>query len=102
MQSLLEFFGYFFPKSVKLVVVAVGAKDVQSLLQEWPPVSRYPQTLLFLYSKRIQMSDQFILPHSLFVIVDLNVLVLLTILHSLSYLKSIYVSAFSFCSAKAA
>lgn len=101
-QSLLAFLGCFFPKGVKSVVVAVRVKDVQSLLQLWPPVSRYPHTLLFLYSKRIQMSDQFILPHSLFVIVDLNVWVLLTILHSLSYFKSIYVSAFSFCSAKAA
>lgn len=113
-QSLLVFLGYFFPKGVKSVVVAVGVKGVQSLLQLWPPVSSCPHIFffirreynllyfLFLYSKRIQMSDQFILPHSLFVIVDLNVLVLLTILHSLSYLKSIYVSAFSFCSAKAA
>lgn len=99
-QSLLAFLGYFFSKVVRWVV-AMDAQGVQSLLQLWPPVSSYPQTLLFLYSKRIQMSDQFILPHSLFVIVDLNVLVLLTILHSLSYLKSIYVSAFSFCSAKA-
>lgn len=84
------------------MVVVVGVKGVQSLLQLWPTLSRYLQTLLFLYSKRTQMSDQFILPYSLFVTVDLNVLVLLTILHSLSYLKSIYVSAFSFCSAKAA
>lgn len=57
---------------------------------------------LFLYSKIIQMSDQFIFPRSLFVRADLNVLFLLTILHPLSYLKSIYVSTFCFCSAKAA
>lgn len=99
---MLAFLGDFFTKGVKLVVVVVGVKGVQSLLQLWPTLSRYLQTLLFLYSKRTQMSDQFILPYSLFVTVDLNVLVLLTILHSLSYLKSIYVSAFSFCSAKAA
>lgn len=70
-----------------------------------PPVPKcfmLSPNFLFLYSQIIQMSDQFILPHSLFVRADLNVLFLLTILHSLSYLKSIYVSAFCFCSAKAA
>lgn len=60
---------------------------------------------LFLCSKEVKMSVSFLLPlfpFSLFVRVDLNVLVLLTILHLLSYIKSVCVSAFCFCSTKAA
>lgn len=101
-QSLLAFLGYFFPQRCE---VSGGCNGYEGCSE--PPAAMAPSTQvspnsLFLYSKRIQMSDQFILPHSLFVIVDLNVLVLLTILHSWSYLKSTYVAAFSFCSAKAA
>lgn len=86
------------------MLVVVGMEGGQCLLERCPPVPRcfmLSPNSLFLYSERIQMSNQFILPYSLFVRVDLNVLVFLTVLHSLSYLKSIYVSAFSFCSAKA-
>lgn len=95
----------FFPKGVMWVLVTLGVEGKQCLLEWWPPVPRcfmLSPNFLFLYSKGTRMSDQFILPRSLFVRVDLNVLVLLTILRSLSYPKSKYVSAFSFCSAKAA
>lgn len=101
-QSLLAFLGYFFPQRCEVSDGCNGCEGCSEPPAAMAPTTQVSPNSLFLYSKRIQMSDQFILPHSLFVIVDLNVLVLLIILHSLSYLKSIYVSAFSFCSAKAA